>query len=227
MEKIGLQFFLEKGNLPEKTIFYINQGYLSYKDNKKIYYNDVFILGQITPLLNQPQNIEEYVPKEDEVKILRPKYDIKTGTVLGIESCLSYLTVRNDLPEQIFDYGNSNENCKILYSTHKMKIPNSFSTTIFGRHGIQYESGAFGETGSSNIFFFLPSTVDRIEKISKYLGSVNLNVTDINIDEFGQNFDPPKLDVKTTEREGVRQSVLKVLKKIAEYSSQNLKRNVD
>ena len=91
MEKIGLRFFLEKGNLPEKTIFYINQGYLSYKDNKKIYYNDVFILGQITPLLNQPQNIEEYVPKEDEVKILRPKYDIKTGTVLGIESCLSYL----------------------------------------------------------------------------------------------------------------------------------------
>ena len=77
------------------------------------------------------------------------------------------------------------------------------------------------------IFFFLPSTVDRIEKISKYLGSVNLNVTDINIDEFGQNFDPPKLDVKNTEREGVRQSVLKVLKKIAEYSSQNLKRNVD
>ena len=227
MEKIGLRFFLEKGNLPEKTIFYINQGYLSYKDNKKIYYNDVFILGQITPLLNQPQNIEEYVPKEDEVKILRPKYDIKTGTVLGIESCLSYLTVRNDLPEQIFDYGNSKENCKILYSTHKMKIPNSFSTTIFGRHGIQYESGAFGETDSSNIFFFLPSTVDRIGKISKYLGSVDLNVTDINIDEFGQNFDPPKLDVKTTEREGVRQSVLKVLKKIAEYSSQNLKRNVD
>lgn len=50
MEKIGLRFFLEKGNLPEKTIFYINQGYLSDKDNTKIYYNDVFIIGQITSL---------------------------------------------------------------------------------------------------------------------------------------------------------------------------------
>ena len=45
-------FSLEKPNLPENTIFYINQGYLSYKDNKKVYYNDVFIIGQITPLQN-------------------------------------------------------------------------------------------------------------------------------------------------------------------------------
>ena len=80
-----------------------------------------------------------------------------------------------------------------------MKILNSFSTTIFSRHRIQYESGAFGETDISNIFFFLPSIVDRIEEIiNKYLGSVNLNAIDINIDKFGQNFDPSKLDVKTT-----------------------------
>ena len=78
---------------------------MSYKDNKKFYYNDVFIIGQITPLLNQPQNIEEYVPKEVELKILRPKYDAKTGTFLGLEYCLAYVTVRNDLQEQFFDYG--------------------------------------------------------------------------------------------------------------------------
>ena len=33
-------FSIEKANLSENTIFYINQGYLSYKDNKKMYYND-------------------------------------------------------------------------------------------------------------------------------------------------------------------------------------------
>ena len=94
-----------------------------------------------------------------------------------------------------------------------MKILNSFSTTIFSRHRIQYESGAFGETDISNIFFFLPSIVDRIEEIiNKYLGSVNLNAIDINIDKFGQNFDPSKLDVKTTESENVRKSVLRVQK---------------
>ena len=31
--------------MTEMTAFYINQAYLSYKDNKKIYYYDVFILG--------------------------------------------------------------------------------------------------------------------------------------------------------------------------------------
>ena len=38
-------FAVEKANMPEMTAFYINQAYLSYKDNKKIYYYDVFILG--------------------------------------------------------------------------------------------------------------------------------------------------------------------------------------
>ena len=53
-----------------------------------------------------------------------------------------------------------------------MKIPNSFSTTIFNRHRIQYKSRAFSETKFSNVFFFLPSTIDRVE--------------------FGENFDPSK-----------------------------------
>ena len=77
-----------------------------------------------------------------------------------------------------------------------MKILSSFSTTLFSRHRIQYESGAFGETDISNVFFFFSSTVDRLEEINKYLGSVNLNAIDINMDEFVQNFDPSKLDVK-------------------------------
>ena len=85
---------------------------------------------------------------------------------------MAYLTVLGDYHEVFFDYGYSKENSKILYSTHKMKVPNSFSTTIFNRHRIQYESGAFSETESSNIFFYLPSTVDKIEEINKYLGSV-------------------------------------------------------
>ena len=34
-------FSLEREYLPENTIFYLNQGYLSYKDNKRIYYVDM------------------------------------------------------------------------------------------------------------------------------------------------------------------------------------------
>ena len=37
-------FLVEKANMPEMTLFYVNQAYLSSKDNKKIYC-DVFIIG--------------------------------------------------------------------------------------------------------------------------------------------------------------------------------------
>lgn len=99
----GLQvcdFSIEKANLPENTIFFVNQGYLNFKDNKRIYYNDIFIIEQITPLLNQPENINQYSPKEDEVKILRPKYNDKTGSFLGLEYCVAYSTFRNDENEK-------------------------------------------------------------------------------------------------------------------------------
>ena len=109
---------------------------------------------QITQLLNQPEKLEEYTPQENELKILRSKCDTTSGNFLGLENCLAYLTVRGDFQEQFFDYGYSKENSKLLTSTHKMKVPNSFSSTIFNRHRIQYESGAFAETDSSNIFLF-------------------------------------------------------------------------
>ena len=65
-------FSIEKANLPENTIFYINQDYQSFKDAKKVYYTDVFILAQIMPLAHQPKDIESYELNDNEVKILRP-----------------------------------------------------------------------------------------------------------------------------------------------------------
>ena len=167
-------FSIEKANLPENTIVYINQAYQSFKDGKKVYYNDVFIIAQIMPLAQQPKEIESYQLKDNEVKILRPRYDPISGEFLGIEYCVALVTVRNDPEEQFFDYGYHKENSKVLYSTRKLKVPNSFKTTIFGQHRMQYEGGAFDEQKFSKLFFYLPSTVDRNEKINKYLTSVHL-----------------------------------------------------
>lgn len=50
------QFQLEKVNIPEMTILYLNQVYLSYKDKRKIYYCDFFIIGQVIPALNSPES---------------------------------------------------------------------------------------------------------------------------------------------------------------------------
>lgn len=62
------QFQLEKVNIPEMTILYLNQVYLSYKDKRKIYYCDFFIIGQVIPALNSPEswsimNLSQTIPK--------------------------------------------------------------------------------------------------------------------------------------------------------------------
>ena len=205
--------------MPENTLFYMNQGYQSYKDGKKCYYNNIYIVAQIMPLAHQPKDIESYDCQEDEVKILRTKYDPTTEKFLGIEYCVALITVKNDPEEQFFDYGYVKNNSKLLYSTRKNKIPSSFKAASSGIHKSQYEGGVFIEQDFSKIFFYLPSTVDRSEEINKYLTSVYLKPYHVDINDFGENFNPAiSFD---------RAAVVKCMKNVSEQSSQNLKRNAD
>lgn len=168
-------FLVEKANLPENTLFYINQGYQSRKNGKKIYYTDVSIIAQIMPLAQQTKDLNDYQLKNDEVKFIRPRYNLSTGEFLGIEYCIGIVTVGNVPDEQFFDYGYNKDNAKVvLFLIQKLKIPNSFKTTIFGQHMMHYEAGSFADQGSSQLFFYLPTTVDRNEKINKYFNSVSL-----------------------------------------------------
>ena len=75
------------------------------KTVKKCYYNDIYIVAQIMPLAHQSKDIESYDCKDNEVKILRTKYDPANGKFLGIENCVALITVKNDPEEQFFDYG--------------------------------------------------------------------------------------------------------------------------
>ena len=167
-------FSLEKANLPENTLFYVNQGYQSYRDGKKCYYNDVYIVVQIMSLAHQSKDIESCNCKGEKVKILRTKYDPANGKLLGIEYCVALITVKNDPEEQFFHYGYVKTNSRMLYSTRKSKIPSSFKATTFGTHKNQYEGGVFLEQDFSKIFLYLHYTVDRCEEINKYLTSVYL-----------------------------------------------------
>ena len=91
------------------------------------------------PLAQQPKDIESNVPRENEVNILRPRYNIITDEFLGIEYCIALITVRNDVDEQLFDYGYNKDNSKLMFSTKKLKIPSSYKSTIFGQHRMRYE----------------------------------------------------------------------------------------
>ena len=73
---------------------------------------------------------------------------------------------------------------------------------------MQYEGGAFSEESFSKIFFYLPSTVDRSEKPFH-----------VNPSDLGENFNPAI--------EFDRAAVVSYMKRVAEQSSQNLKRNAD
>ena len=85
---------------------------------------------------------------------------------------------------------------------------------------MQYEGGAFEEQKFSKLFFYLPSTIDRNEKINKYLTSVHLKPFHVDPAFFGKKFNPvdPSFD---------RAAVVSYMSKVAQQSSQNLKRNSD
>ena len=107
----------------------------------------------------------------------------------------------------------------------------SFSGTFFNRHRIQYESGAFQVLGFSNIYYFLPSTTDRVEEINRHMGSINLTPIDIpeNTFEVEDNvqFDPSKLDYECKVKEKITKAVVKMLEKIIDISNSNLIKNVN
>ena len=90
---------------------------------------------------------------------------------------------------------------------------------VFGTHKNQYKGGVFLGQDFSKIFFYLPSLVDSCEEINKYLTSVYLKPYHLDLNDLGKGFN---LAISFD-----REPVVKCMKKIAEQSSQNLKRNAD
>ena len=123
--------------------------------------------------------------------------------------------VRGDPQEHFLDFGFCKKNSEILYSHYKKCLSSSFSGTFFNRLRIQYKSGAFQGLSFSNIYYFLPSTTDRVEEINKHMGSINLTPIDIpeNTFEVEDNvqFDPSKLDYECKEKEKITKAGVKML----------------
>ena len=130
------------------------------------------------------------------------------------------VTVRNDADEQFFDYRCNKDNSKLLYSTKKIKIPSSFKSTVFGMHKMQYVVGVFSGQDFSEVFFYSPSTVDKSEKINRYLTSVYLKPFHVERSSFGENFNPADSNF-------YRAGVVSYMKRVVEQSSENLKRNAN
>ena len=118
---------LEKANYPENLLVHINQASISpLKNNEEAIYVVNVALAQLLPLVNSPLDIENFVCKENEVKLLCPLYDTETARFLGLEKRLAVISVTGDDDELFLSYGYNKEKCKQLFSLHKVRLLNIF-----------------------------------------------------------------------------------------------------
>ena len=173
---------MEKVNFQENTLFYLNQSYLIVKKKKKIFfYCDHFIVGQIIELSNLAQDVSSCTLKENEVKMVRPRYDPEAGEFKSLYETIGYLVLRDSPKKVVLNYGFDREKSKVLHSSCRRRIPNSLSGTMFNRHRMMIESREV-DSYFSNIYFYLSAITDRLEEINQYLNNVSISISQEQLD---------------------------------------------
>ena len=225
---------LVKVNMPENTLFYVNQGFIwTVKNGDLAMYIQNFILGQLIVAANQPDNIDEYHCAENEVKLLSCVYDLESGDFKGVRLMLAYIILRRDDEEVFFSYGYDKSKSKVLYSYSKEQIPNAFISTSFKRHFNEIVNEKKDEV-SSNLFYYLPSISDREESINQWKNNPSLSPVDFTLDfiesfslQQNEKFQPHLLDSTDQKiRKPQTQILYGLFKHMAKHSNQNLERNI-
>ena len=227
------QLNLEKVNIPENCLIYINQGSLSsLKNGESAMYLHNFVIGQLIIAANQPKDIENYVCLQNEVKLLSCVYEIETGKFKGIRKQMAFIVLRGDADETFLSYGFDKLKSKTLFSFSKQQIPNAFVSVAFKKHFEQIMSSDRNE--SSSLFYFLPSLSDRKEEINQHKNNVSLSPVDVTVD-FIEKFSPVenvsfKPDLLSSSDEKDRKPQTEILyalfNHIAKVSNENLERNI-
>ena len=224
---------LEKVNIPENCLLYVNQGFLStVKSGEIAMYLNNFVIGQLIIAANQPKDIDSYVCSKNEVKLLSCVYEIESGQFKGIREQVAFIVLRGDPDETFLSYGFDKVKSKLLYSFSKQQIPNAFVSVAFKKHFEQIMSDDRDET--SSLFYFLPSVSDRKEEINQHKNNVSLFPVDITVDfiesfSAGEkvSFKPDLLDSSDEkERKPQTEILYGLFKHMATVSNQNLQRNI-
>ena len=225
---------LEKVNMPENALYYVNQSFLStVKSGDIAMYNQNFILGQLIVGANQPKDIATYECNENEVKLLCCIYDLDTGEFKGIREQLAYIVLRGDKNEIFFSYGYDKNKSQILYSYSKQQIPDAFVSTSFKKHYNEIINEKKENEDSSSLFFYLPTITDRKEEINQWKNNPSLTPIDFSI-SFIESFSTQKVKFQPNllnsfnekERAPQIEMLYGLFKHMAQFSNQNLQRNV-
>ena len=118
----------------------------------------------------------------------------------------------------------------------KQPLSNIFQGTAFKKH-VLFLIESKGTECSSKLFFFLPSTTDRKEKINRWVNNVNLHPINCLYDDF-KNYAPQRFEIQKkgiqlqdldfhiqVVRFETRECILNFMKHAAELSNNNLVRN--
>ena len=230
---VKAQLNLEKVNIPENCLLYVNQGFLStVKSGEIAMYLHNFVVGQLIIAANQPKDIVNYVCLKNEVKLLCCVYDIETGDFKGMREQVAFIVLRGDADETFLSYGFDKLKSKLLYSFSKQQIPNAFVSVAFKNHFDEIMNGDRSES-SSSLFYFLPSVSDRKEEINQHKNNVSLFPIDITLD-FIESFSVEKVSFKPDllnssdekERKPQTEMLYGLFKHLAKMSNQNLERNI-
>ena len=83
-------------------------------------YNHNHILGQLVVSANQRNDIDQYTPAKNEMKVAVCLYDTSTGEFQGIAMMLAYIILHGVDEECFFSYGYSEKKSLVLYSVAKV-----------------------------------------------------------------------------------------------------------
>ena len=96
---------------------------------------------------------------------MMPVYDTTNGHFKGVKKWLGYIMVRGDKDELFLSHAYNEEKSMVLLSSCKQALPNIFQGISFKKYNQMLLSG---NDDFSKLFFYLPSTTDRKEKINKF-----------------------------------------------------------
>ena len=223
-----------KANFPENTLCYINQDSVSLvKGGEKALYLDFVVLGQLIPTANvDPEiDLDTHVFKENEVIMYCPVCNKSAGIYGGLTRKLGYITLRGDDKERFYSYGYNKEKSSLLYCPMKTPLPNIFNCTAFKKHLPFLLDENQIKTKFSNMFLYLPSTLDRKDDFLKWKDHVHLHPIDLNFDDLPEITGNKEMNPSLLNNKDLRGEVVgvyyKLMKKIVEISNQNLVRNSD
>ena len=95
-------------------------------------YHHNFIIGQVIVAANEPVEIDEYVCKDNEVKLFTCMYDLQTGEFLGLKCEVAFIVLTGDDRELSLSYGFNTNTDKALFYIHLQN--KKYLTLLFQYH---------------------------------------------------------------------------------------------